>query len=127
MQKAGISIPWLTGCMWPSQTFYAARHMTWELTSRRGEKMFLLLRNVILNTVCIIQEQGVSDRFCSVSVRGVPLNHVSKAEEFLFFVFQSVNWANTVNIKAPPTHNPRVKDVKFCIRSFLEPENFSLR
>jgi hypothetical protein len=41
----------------------------------------------------------LSDRFFCVPVYGVPLNRESK--DFLFFVFQSVSRANTVNMNAP--------------------------
>jgi hypothetical protein len=35
-------------------------------------------------------------------VYGVPLNHKSETEDFSFFVFQSVSWANMVNTNTPP-------------------------
>jgi hypothetical protein len=31
----------------------------------------------------------------------VPINHDSKVEDFLFFVFQTVSWAYTANMNAP--------------------------
>jgi hypothetical protein len=37
-----------------------------------------------------------------VPLYGVPLNHESKTEDFLFSVLQSVNRADTVNMKSPP-------------------------
>jgi hypothetical protein len=42
------------------------------------------------------------------------VNHESKAEDFLFFVFQSVNWTNTVNMNAPPLVIQ--SDYKLCER-----------
>jgi hypothetical protein len=39
---------------------------------------------------------------CCVPVYGVPLNHESKTEDILFFVFLSVSRDNAVNVNAPP-------------------------
>jgi hypothetical protein len=43
----------------------------------------------------------LSDRFYCVTLYGVPLNHESKTEDFLFFFFLSVSRSNMVNMNAP--------------------------
>jgi hypothetical protein len=45
-------------------------------------------------------ELANGDRFCSVSVYGVPLSHESKTEDFFSFNFESVIRANLVNMKS---------------------------
>jgi hypothetical protein len=54
------------------------------------------------NAELLTVKQILSVRFCCVPLCGVPLNHESNTEDFLFFVFQSVSRANTVNMNAPP-------------------------
>jgi hypothetical protein len=54
-------------------------------------------------------------------VYGIPLNHESKAEDFLFFVFQSVSQVSAVNMNAPPLQVglPPTKIWKEVISSLL--------
>jgi hypothetical protein len=49
----------------------------------------------------------LSDRFNCIPVRGVPLNHESKTEDFLLFVFRSVSPGKTVNMLVCPWPSPK--------------------
>jgi hypothetical protein len=45
-------------------------------------------------------------------VYGVPLNHESKKEDFLFFIFQNVSRVNTVNTDGRPLMLPHIFDLE---------------
>jgi hypothetical protein len=54
-------------------------------------------------------------------VYGIPLNRESKREDFLFFVFQSVTRAktvNTVNMNAPPLGKIKSKVVRGVMKTY---------
>jgi hypothetical protein len=67
------------------------------------------------STICLTVPRWLSaagercflfDWLCCTPVYGVPMNHESKTEGFLFFVFQSVSQNNTANMKSLPPPPP---------------------
>jgi hypothetical protein len=60
----------------------------------------------------------MSDGLCCIPVCVVPLSHESKAEDFLFFIFQSFRQANAVHTNALILrgHNFFRQKLRFLIR-----------